>query len=111
MNSLEAEGDRPDREDLSAQRLSGAGQQLPCRSRKAGPCPSALLSVSISYTVSNHTHQSMDERAEHQALPAARVLRRHEQHTVRGTGSTARPPAPAICPRAPSPPGGHALWG
>lgn len=49
MKSLEAEGDRPGQEDLSAQRLSGAGQQLLCRSRKAGLCPSALLSVSVSH--------------------------------------------------------------
>lgn len=51
MKSLEAAGDRPGPEDLSARRLSRAGQQLLCRARQAGPRPSALLSVSVSHAL------------------------------------------------------------
>lgn len=54
MRSLEAEGDQPGQVDLCLQRLNRAGQRL-CRTGKAGPCPSAFLGVSVSYTLQQTT--------------------------------------------------------
>lgn len=89
MKSLEAAGDRPGPEDLSARRLSRAGQQLLCRAREAGPRPSALLSVSVSHALCPIAPINPWTSVQN---TTARVLQRHERHTVWGTGSTARPP-------------------